>query len=58
MGVGDAEKVFGEDNSINETVHDALDANEVFQHAPGGTPPDFYAPLAILDDISGGYGVT
>ncbi len=55
MVVGDAEKVFGEDNSINETVHDALDANEVFQHVPGGTPPDFYAPLAILD---GGYGVT
>ncbi len=57
MVVDDAEKVCSEDNGINETVHDALDANEVFQHAPGDTPPDLYAPLAILDDISGGYWV-
>lgn len=55
--VANAEKVFGEDISINETAHDALHANEGFQHMHGSTPPDFYAPLAMRDHNSGGYGI-
>jgi hypothetical protein len=54
MVASSAEKVFGAEININEAALDALDAMTFFQHMPGDTPPDFYAPLAMIDFIFGG----